>query len=65
MCQFNKVSLEDGTVKGFDIRAATSNPASESKPSFTLHAHDKAVCSVSYNSSAPNVHAFFIAHFVG
>ncbi|PON75680.1 Guanine nucleotide-binding protein, beta subunit [Parasponia andersonii] len=49
------VSLEDGTVKGFDIRAATSDPASESQPSFTLHAHDKAVCSISYNSSAPNL----------
>ncbi|EXC30776.1 Periodic tryptophan protein 1-like protein [Morus notabilis] len=49
------VSLEDGTVKGFDLRAATSNPDSESKPSFTLHAHDKAVCSISYNPSAPNL----------
>ncbi|GMN54382.1 hypothetical protein TIFTF001_023512 [Ficus carica] len=49
------VSLEDGTVKGFDIRALTSNPDSESKPSFTLHAHDKAVCSISYNPSAPNL----------
>ncbi|KAG2694320.1 hypothetical protein I3760_08G137100 [Carya illinoinensis] len=49
------VSLEDGTVKGFDIRAAKSDAASESKPSFTLHAHDKAVCTVSYNPSAPNL----------
>nr|UUJ75346.1 WD40 transcription factor [Juglans regia] len=49
------VSLEDGTVKGFDIRAATSDAASESIPSFTLHAHDKAVCTVSYNPSAPNL----------
>ncbi|KAL5580304.1 hypothetical protein UlMin_012746 [Ulmus minor] len=48
------VSLEDGTVKGFDIRAATSNPDSESKPSFTLHAHDKNVCSISYNPLVPN-----------
>ncbi|RXH80957.1 hypothetical protein DVH24_004871 [Malus domestica] len=49
------VSLEDGTIKGFDIRAATSAPTSESKPSFTLHAHDKAVCSISYNPAAPNL----------
>ncbi|KAJ0027285.1 hypothetical protein Pint_36037 [Pistacia integerrima] len=49
------VSLEDGTVKGFDIRTAKSDPASESQPSFTLHAHDKAVCSVSYNRLAPNL----------
>lgn len=49
------VSLEDGTVKGFDIRAASSDSSSESKSSFTLHAHDQAVCSVSYNFSAPNL----------
>lgn len=49
------VSLEDGTVQGFDVRAATSDAVSESKPSFTLHAHDKAVCAVSYNPSAPNL----------
>ncbi|TXG59715.1 hypothetical protein EZV62_014288 [Acer yangbiense] len=40
------VSLEDGTVKGFDIRTAKSDPTSESPASFTLHAHDKAVCSL-------------------
>ncbi|CAL5353801.1 unnamed protein product [Camellia sinensis] len=49
------VSLEDGTVEGFDIRAAKSDQSSESKPSFTLHAHDKAVCTVSYNPLAPNL----------
>ncbi|XP_071725365.1 uncharacterized protein [Rutidosis leptorrhynchoides] len=48
------VSLEDGTVQGFDIRNASSQ-ASESKPSFTLHAHDKAVCTISYNPAAPNL----------
>ena len=58
------MSLEDGTVKGFDIRAATSDPASEPKPSFTLHAHDKAVCSVSYNPSAPNVLTSLLASSV-
>ncbi|KAF9678267.1 hypothetical protein SADUNF_Sadunf07G0017100 [Salix dunnii] len=48
------VSLEDGTVQGFDIRAAKPGSATDLKPSFTLHAHDKAVCTISYNPSAPN-----------
>ncbi|XP_065851279.1 uncharacterized protein [Euphorbia lathyris] len=48
------VSLEDGTIQGFDIRAVKDS-ASDSKPSFTLHAHDKAACSVSYNPSVPNL----------
>ncbi|XP_044465728.1 periodic tryptophan protein 1 homolog [Mangifera indica] len=49
------VSLEDGTVKGFDIRTAKSDQASESQPCFTLHAHDKAVCSISYNPLVTNL----------
>ncbi|XP_042506648.1 uncharacterized WD repeat-containing protein C17D11.16-like [Macadamia integrifolia] len=49
------VSLEDGTVQGFDIRGAKSDSSSVSKPSFTLHAHDKSVCTVSYNPAAPNL----------
>ncbi|KAJ4979402.1 hypothetical protein NE237_010182 [Protea cynaroides] len=49
------VSLEDGTVQGFDIRAVKSDSTSGSKPSFILHAHDKAVCAVSYNPTAPNL----------
>ncbi|XAR71034.1 hypothetical protein NMG60_11028114 [Bertholletia excelsa] len=49
------VSLEDGMVSGFDIRAAKSEQSSNSKPSFTIHAHDKAVCAVSYNPLAPNL----------
>lgn len=49
------VSLENGMIQGFDIRAATSNSGSELKPSFTLHAHDKAASSISYNPSAPNL----------
>ncbi|CAA6673259.1 unnamed protein product [Spirodela intermedia] len=50
------VSLEDGTVQGFDIRAASSGQdAGSSNSCFTLHAHDKAVCSVSYHPSAPNL----------
>ncbi|OWM68483.1 hypothetical protein CDL15_Pgr024623 [Punica granatum] len=48
-------SLEDGMVRGFDIRVAVSNPSSETKPTFTLHGHDKAVCKVSYNPAAPNL----------
>lgn len=49
------VSLEDGTVQGFDVRTAKSDSASESKPAFTLHAHDQAVCTISYNPLAPNL----------
>lgn len=49
------VSLENGMIQGFDIRAATSNSDSELKPSFTIHAHDKAASSISYNPAAPNV----------
>lgn len=46
-----QASLEDGTVQGFDTRVVKS----DSKPSFTLRAHDEAVCSISYNPSVPNV----------
>ncbi|CAN1353072.1 Uncharacterized WD repeat-containing protein C17D11.16 [Linum perenne] len=49
------VSLEDGTVQGFDIRTATSGATSDLKPSYTIHAHDKAVCTVAYNPSVPNL----------
>ncbi|KAL6968317.1 hypothetical protein U1Q18_034121 [Sarracenia purpurea var. burkii] len=49
------VSLEDGTVTGFDIRAASSDHSSGLKPSFTIHAHDKAVCTISFNPFAPNL----------
>ncbi|KAL9257165.1 putative WD repeat-containing protein [Drosera capensis] len=49
------VSLENGTVQGFDIRAASSNSGSESKPVFTLHAHNEAVCSISYSPAVPNL----------
>ncbi|GKV21652.1 hypothetical protein SLEP1_g31608 [Rubroshorea leprosula] len=52
---FDSVSFEDGSVRGFDIRAAKSDKCSESQLSFTLHAHDKAVCTVSYGPAAPNV----------
>ncbi|KAF6144202.1 hypothetical protein GIB67_004875 [Kingdonia uniflora] len=49
------VSLEDGTIQGYDLRGATSNPALGCKPCFTLHAHDKAVCTISYNPSVPKM----------
>ncbi|KAI3828575.1 hypothetical protein L1987_02679 [Smallanthus sonchifolius] len=47
-------SLENGTVVGFDIRTATSNSSSDIKK-FTIHAHDKAVCALSYNPLVPNL----------
>ncbi|ESQ53564.1 hypothetical protein EUTSA_v10027098mg [Eutrema salsugineum] len=43
------VSLKDGTVEGFDIRASNLSP------SFTLHAHDREVSSISYNLHKPNL----------
>ncbi|KAK6120080.1 hypothetical protein DH2020_046210 [Rehmannia glutinosa] len=49
------VSLENGTVTGFDIRNASSDISSLPKPSFTIHAHDKAVSTIAYNSSVPNL----------
>lgn len=49
------VSLENGTVTSFDIRAATSASTSETKPSFTIHAHDKAASSLCFNPLVPNL----------
>nr|CAD1831043.1 unnamed protein product [Ananas comosus var. bracteatus] len=49
------VSLENGMVQCFDRRAASSNQTSASKPTFTLHAHEKAVTSVHFNPSVPNI----------
>lgn len=50
------VSLKNGTVVCFDVRTATSSDASvDQKPSFTLHAHDKPVSSISYNQAVPNL----------
>ncbi|CAI9107834.1 OLC1v1007304C1 [Oldenlandia corymbosa var. corymbosa] len=49
------VSLENGMVTCFDIRTSSSNRSSDPKPSFTLHAHDKAVSSISYNQLVPNL----------
>ncbi|KAK9067942.1 hypothetical protein SSX86_012053 [Deinandra increscens subsp. villosa] len=48
-------SLENGMVVGFDIRTATSSSSSALKPTFTLHAHDKNVCAVSYDPLVPNL----------
>ncbi|EFH60406.1 hypothetical protein ARALYDRAFT_900251 [Arabidopsis lyrata subsp. lyrata] len=44
-----QASLKDGTVKSFDIRAA------DLSPSFTFHANDGEVSSISYNIHAPNL----------
>ncbi|GFP81995.1 periodic tryptophan protein 1 homolog [Phtheirospermum japonicum] len=49
------VSLENGTITGFDIRNASSDVSSQPKPSFTIDAHDKAVCAIAYNSTVPNL----------
>jgi periodic tryptophan protein 1 len=53
------VSLEDGTVRGHDIRIGSlttrPNKGSESKAVYTIHAHEKAVCSISYSLVAPNL----------
>lgn len=49
------VSLEDGTIQCFDVRTAMSNATSVQNATFTLHAHDKSVTSVSYNTAAPNL----------
>lgn len=49
------VSLENGTVTSFDIRAASSASTSETKPSFTIHAHDKAASSLCFNPLVPNL----------
>ncbi|XP_075487916.1 uncharacterized protein LOC142527084 [Primulina tabacum] len=49
------VSLENGMVICFDVRAASSELSSEPKPTFTLHAHEKAVCAISYNTAVPNL----------
>ncbi|RZC80128.1 hypothetical protein C5167_042705 [Papaver somniferum] len=50
------VSLEDGTVQGFDVRVASSDPAAARlEPTFTLQAHDKPVTSISYCPTAPKL----------
>lgn len=48
------VSLEDGTVGGYDVRTGTVDPL-QGKALFTIHAHEKAVCSLAYNTAAPNL----------
>ncbi|XP_066310588.1 uncharacterized WD repeat-containing protein C17D11.16-like isoform X1 [Miscanthus floridulus] len=46
------VSLENGMVQAFDKRTASSSSSVQSM--YTLHAHDKAVSSISFSPSAPN-----------
>ncbi|XP_010439794.1 PREDICTED: uncharacterized WD repeat-containing protein C17D11.16-like [Camelina sativa] len=48
------VSLKNGTVNGFDVRQASSS-TSDLNPSFILQHGTRAVTSVSYNISAPNL----------
>uniref|UniRef100_A0A453GDA8 Uncharacterized protein n=1 Tax=Aegilops tauschii subsp. strangulata TaxID=200361 RepID=A0A453GDA8_AEGTS len=48
------VSLENGTVQAFDRRTASSH-SNCGQPMFTLHAHDKAVSSISFTPSTPNL----------
>lgn len=48
------VSLEDGTVGGYDVRTGTTDPQ-QGKALFTIHAHDKAACCLAYNTAAPNL----------
>lgn len=49
------VSQENGVVQGFDIRSGSSDASSSGRPVFTLHGHDKAVSSMSYNPRKPNL----------
>ncbi|OEL38821.1 putative WD repeat-containing protein C17D11.16 [Dichanthelium oligosanthes] len=48
------VSLENGMVQAFDKRRASSSQ-NTSLAMFTLHAHEKAVSSISFGPCAPNV----------
>ncbi|KAF3321397.1 Periodic tryptophan protein 1 [Carex littledalei] len=56
------VSLENGMVQCFDKRLASSNSTSASKTIFTLHAHEKAVSSVSFCPVAPNIKLWDISN---
>ncbi|GJN22560.1 hypothetical protein PR202_gb10138 [Eleusine coracana subsp. coracana] len=47
------VSLENGMVQAFDKRTASTN--SPSRSTCTLHAHEKAVSTISFCPSAPNL----------
>ena len=52
--------MEDGTVCGYDVRivasmSASGTPGKNDKTVFMIHAHDKAVCTVSYNMTVPHV----------
>ncbi|KAI5002786.1 hypothetical protein ZWY2020_027436 [Hordeum vulgare] len=48
------VSLDNRTVQAFDMRTASSH-SNCGQPKFTLHAHEKAVSSVSFAPSTPNL----------
>eukprot|EP00270_Netrium_digitus_P010876 TRINITY_DN3403_c0_g1_i1.p1 TRINITY_DN3403_c0_g1~~TRINITY_DN3403_c0_g1_i1.p1 ORF type:complete len:584 (+),score=199.20 TRINITY_DN3403_c0_g1_i1:238-1752(+) len=49
------VSTEDGIVSINDVRTALGGGAYAGQPVFSLHAHDAAACSVSFNPSAPGL----------
>ncbi|KAI4378911.1 hypothetical protein MLD38_016330 [Melastoma candidum] len=48
-------SLDDATVRGFDIRVAAFSSGAKAGSSFTIHAHEKATSTVSYNPLVPNI----------
>uniref|UniRef100_A0A0D9YJE1 Anaphase-promoting complex subunit 4-like WD40 domain-containing protein n=1 Tax=Oryza glumipatula TaxID=40148 RepID=A0A0D9YJE1_9ORYZ len=54
------VSLENGMVQAFDKRTASSN-SNSGRPTFTLHAHEKAVSSISFSPSTPNGAIFSVS----
>ncbi|RCV15725.1 hypothetical protein SETIT_3G080600v2 [Setaria italica] len=58
------VSLENGMVQAFDKRISSSNGPNSSLALFTLHAHEKAVTSISFGPSAPNVAVVMMLHCV-
>jgi periodic tryptophan protein 1 len=62
--QYFVVSTEDGLVRCHDVRkgksadGASTSEANGEGALFTLAAHDKPTCSISFNPAAPNVSAF-------
>lgn len=62
--QYFVVSTEDGLVRCHDVRkgksvdGASTSDANGEGALFTLAAHDKPTCSISFNPAAPNVSAF-------
>lgn len=67
--QYFVVSTEDGLVRCHDVRkgraadGASGSGATAEEALFTLAAHDKPTCSVSFNPAVPNVR-WFCFYFV-